>query len=642
MAKSKQSYNEDDIQVFAGLDGIRRKPSMYLGDMNEAPWTCVREIADNCQDEFLAGRNDSCLIVYDGDYVWVADKGEGIPVKEGKIEEGGKIIKESRLKSILSRTHAGGKFTDSAYKVSAGTHGVGIKAVNAVSSEFDVWTCREKVWYHTSYSKGKEVDAVAKSKAPRIDKAKFTAKKGTVVRFKLDKTIFPKDAVFAESAAHNWADFNTHLNAGFKVIVVGQDGTPSTYHQPDGIWALLERKYNEKKEGDMPFDDIVGWGDVGYEIDLPNGSKMWYDFGFIMCPNVEGVHLDLYTNGVTNPDGGVHNESFWNAMIKALAQFAPARADYNLADIKEGVIGILNVKINEPAFNNQTKEKLVDVRVKKPLEDSLYDEFYEFFRTNKAFVKDLCNRATELSKLRGQVALQRKALLNIKKASQTKPAKFAGVTGKVDKARVEIFLVEGDSAGGSCKQARFRDFQGVLPLKGKPLNAMKAEDSKVLGSDEVANIFSSIGYIPDGKSKPDGFGKLILLSDSDVDGYHINALVLTLIQKYVPELFEEGKVFVVDTRNCKLFGRGKKGVYYFGATPETVHSEARKMGDTIVGKTSYLKGWGELDPEGLRYAAMDPATRKLIQITGLSAKQIQSFNALMGDDVTARKELLGI
>lgn len=203
-------------------------------------------------------------------------------------------------------------------------------------------------------------------------------------------------------------------------------------------------------------------------------------------------------------------------------------------------------------------------------------------------------------------------------------------------------LGNGAIVHNSCKQARYRDFQGVLPLKGKPLNVMKADDAKALVSEEIANIFSSIGYIPDGSSKPDSFGKLILLSDSDNDGYHINALVLTVIQKYVPELITEGKVFVVDTQNCKLYGRGRNGAYFFGATADDVHATAKEANDSIVGKVSYLKGWGELDPEGLRYAAMNPETRRLIQIQPLSAKQIKDFNALMGDDVSTRRKLIGI
>ena len=643
MARSKaQSYDESNIEVFVGLEGIRRKPSMYLGDMNEAPWTCVREVADNCQDEFLAGRNDSCLIVYDGEYVWVADKGLGIPVKEGRVEEHGTIIKESRLKSILSRTHAGGKFTDKAYKVSAGTHGVGIKAVNAVSIEFDVWTNRDGQWWHTAYSKGKETSPVAKSKAPRIDKAKYTPKQGTLVRFKLDPSVFPKGAKFDEAYAHKWAEFNAHLNAGFKIVVVGQKGKPISYHYPDGLWSLLENRYNEQKAGDMTFEDTFGYQGKDVEIELANGSKMWCDFAFIMAPNVEGVHLDLYTNGVHNPDGGVHQDAFWAAVMKALGNHAPARAKYNINDIKEGVVGVINVKINEPAFNNQTKEKLVDPRVRAPLTEALTDLIDDFFRSNKAFVKDLCNRATELNALRGKVAEQRKALLTIKKASSNKPAKFANVVGNVDKSKIEIFLVEGDSAGGSGKQARYKNFQAVLPLKGKPLNAMKATDAKVLVSEEVLNIFNCIGYIPDGKSTPDGFGKLILLSDSDVDGYHINALILTIIQKYMPDLFPQEKVYAVDTRNCKVFGKTKTGNYFFGSNPQSVIDQSKKANDPLIGKPEYLKGWGELDPQGLRPAAMNPATRKLIKITGISKKQLQEFENLMGKDTAFRKAMMGL
>ena len=509
---ARQKYNEDDIQVFAGLEGIRRKPSMYLGDMNEATWTCVREVADNCQDEFLAGRNDSCMIVYDGDFVWVVDKGDGIPVKEGKVvEANGKAIKESRLTSIVSRVHAGGKFTDNAYKVSAGTHGVGIKAVNAVAARFEVWTCREKVWYHTAYEKGKEVEGVAKCKAPRIDKIKFTPKSGTVVRFSLDKTIFPKGAKFNDADAHKWADFNSHLNAGFKIVVVGEDGEAVTYHQPDGLWALVEDRYLEYRGDEQPFDDSVkGWGATGIEIELEREQKMWLDYAFILPQNVEGTYLELYTNGVANPDGGVHQDAFWSAFMKALSDFAPARASYSLQDVREGLIGILNVKINEPSFNNQTKEKLVDTRVKKPLEQTLIDEFYDFFNKNKTFVKDLCNRATEFAKLRGQVALQKKTLLSLKQVTKSKPSKFAGVTGKVDKSQVEIFLVEGDSAGG-CFFA----------------------DTPVLLADGGSKTFLEL--VDDFENRNDN---IIMAWNADTNTFEPRAAVHPRITKYVEEILE--------------------------------------------------------------------------------------------------------
>lgn len=645
MATKKQNYSESDISVFSGLKGIRAKPSMYLGDMNEATWTCVREAADNCSDEFLAGRNDSCLIIYDDEgYAWIVDKGLGIPVKEISIdtENGGKA-KISALTAVVSKIHAGGKFTDSAYKVSSGTHGVGITAVNAVSSEFDVWTCRDSKWYHTAFEKGVQTSDVAPvKKPPALPLVKYKAKEGTIVRFKLDKTVFPKGASFNPDDAHNWAAINSHLNAGFTIMVVSSKGK-AKYYEPDGLDALIRKDYDAVRSDDTSYDDVYRLFPEGSALasdHIEGHPYIALDFCVAFPENVVGTHFKFYTNGVSNPDGGKHEEAMWSALTKAISHFTPARSSFSIADLRDGIVGVLNVKINSPQFNNQTKEKLVDTRVKIPVEQVMFDYFTAFFKGNKEFTKTLIERASALSKMRDTQALQRKTLLTIKKATANKPAKYAGTTGKVPAHQVEIFLVEGDSAGGTARNARYRDFQAVLPLKGKPMNAMKAEDSKVITSQEVMNIFSSIGYIPDGKSKPNTFGRLILLSDADVDGYHINALLLTLIQKYVPELIEEGKVFAVDTTNCKLYGRDKNGHYFFGATSEEVHKEATKAKSKIVGETSYLKGWGELNPAGLRIAAFNPETRRLIKITPIMGKELAEFVQLMGEDVAYRKDLM--
>jgi DNA gyrase subunit B len=260
----------------------------------------------------------------------------------------------------------------------------------------------------------------------------------------------------------------------------------------------------------------------------------------------------------------------------------------------------------------------------------------------------LLNRASSLRALKDEESAKRKSLLGVKLSTKESskgvlPGKLAGCDRKTKPMERELYLVEGDSAGGSAKQARFKEYQAVLPLKGKPLNAYKHPDSKVLGSVEIANILTSIGYNPSLKD-PIGslnYGKVILLSDSDVDGYHINSLECALFNLYLPEMFDRGMIYALDSSGCKFYCRGKKTDYYFGSSVDDVVKKVKAAKDTIFGKVSYLKGWGELDPPGLREAAMNPETRTLIKLKR-NKSEMARFEMIMGEDVQFRKDLLGV
>lgn len=646
-------YDESDIDYHSGLAGIRAKASMYLGPMDsDGLYTCWREVADNVGDENAAGRNSfmGTSVSTDGEF-WVWDEGEGIPVGNKKIVEHGVSTSISTLTLLLTRTHAGGKFRDAsgAYAESSGTrgtHGVGLKAVNAVAQCFEVWTCRSNVWYYTRFEKGEEVVAVSKCKAPKI--VGKTLKKGTLVHFVPDLDLFQSDSALDLTHIHNWANISSFMQPKFFIVV--HDGEVTEYYAENGVSAYLDdRVVALDTEGlGATCCTSISIGDVADLQGLTDDELVGVvDVALAFTP-VEGTHVDFYTNGVYNREGGKHADEMWKALGRALLEHGNSKTSCTPADLREGVVGIINYKLPKPQFSGQTKEKLSDVRVSKPAARIFYQLFSTFFNKNKSLAKLLLNRASSIRKLKDEESAKRKSLLGIKLTARESskgvlPGKLAGCNPKTKPMERELYLVEGDSAGGSAKQARYKEYQAVLPLKGKPLNAYKHPDSKVIGSVEIANILTSLGYDPKHKDPISAlqYGKIILLSDSDVDGYHINSLECALFNLYLPEMFDRGMIYALDSSGCKFYCRGKKKDYYFGSSVDAVLANVKKNKDTVFGKVSYLKGWGELDPEGLREAAMNPDTRTLIKLQR-NKKEMRRFEMIMGEDVNYRKQLLGV
>lgn len=608
-------YSEKDISYFSTeLEKIRAKPQMYMGSTDDdGIFTILREPADNAVDEHRAGRNNLIHIFVTTKDFWVVDEGVGIPVKkhpEAKI---------STLTHVLTALQSSGKMKGDAYKSAIGTHGCGVKITNALSTSFDVWTFREADggWYHTSFASGVETSGVQKSKPPKLPDGK-SPKKGTIVRFVPDKKIF-KDAKLPVSRLKIWAELTSYMNAGLRIKVTNPKGNTQEWYSKEGIKAYLEKRLVDLGAEATSKKPIMYVSDT-LEVALH----------FTDC---EGCQVEFFTNTIRNVDLGFHADSMFRALVESLKPYK-GKNDFTLGDVKDGLLGVLNYKIDAPQFSSQTKEKLVDTRMKEPCYKESLVVFGEYFKANKALAKQICERAAELRKKTNQFMQDKKLIKNVKDAKKKLSTKLAGIEGNAPIEKRELFLVEGDSAGGSAKKARHNSYQAVFPLKGKPLNVMETTTERVNNNEEIATILAAVGA--SAESEDTNYGRIIFLADADVDGSHVNTLLLTVFWKYMPHLFKAGKIFMVESPEYLCIYKNKT---YFGQTKDDLYKQISSKNLDI----QHLKGWGELDAVDMRPVVFDPGSRRLLRVLPPKDKKGKlQFEALMGKDSGYRKKLLGI
>lgn len=615
-----KTYDASNITYFeSDLHKVRAKPQMYIGAVdNTGVFTILREAMDNAVDEYQAGNNKSVEIFLGADELWVVDTGRGIPVEKHPV------AKKSTLTVALTSLQSSGKMDATgggAYATSIGTHGVGLKATNALSRAFDVWTCRKNEWWHTRFEAGNEKKPVTKAKAPKLPNGK-TPKTGTIIRFIPDPTIFGKHKLVPKDVI-NWAEMTAYMNPGLTISAT-MNGKTKTWLSKRGITELIEKRVTESKA------NLVG------KMFVHSSKQMDLAIAFT---DAEGVSMNAYTNTVFNLEGGTHLVAFYDALFRSLKDYKGPKCDFTPTDLREGMIGVLNYKIASPRFDSQTKEKLVDERVAKPCLAECEDVLKKFWDKNKSMAKALTQRAAELRKATFDFQQNKKLMRELKPSSKSKmllPGKLTGCP-KCKPEKRELFLVEGDSAGGTAKLARNKDYQEVFYLRGKILNSMRSKDSQVFASEEVIGILKAIGFDPSHKDPMSNLrvGRIIWLSDPDDDGYHINTLGLTLLYKYLPRLFDLGKVFIVAASEYTAKVGGKR---VYGNSLEAI---AKLNGGKVPNTTLHIKGWGEVNPDTLRELAFDPNTRRMYRVMPPTDGG-KVFRFIMSDDPTYRKKMLGV
>ena len=504
-----KKYDSSSIDTLRFPDAIRKNCAMYLGSTDEhGRWLIARELLDNGFDEFLAGRNKSVALIEckDGTY-WVLDNGSGIPqgFKTFEVNLNGKIVKNKipTMQAIFSELHTSGKFRSEAYKTSVGTHGVGAKGTNATSDLFDVYTKFDGSWYSIKFEKGILKSPVKKIKAPKGPTGKVLTS-GTAIHFKPDALIFSGKSDINLSFAHSWAEITSYLNPGFTVLIMDKKGKKTKYYSKDGAKAYVSKILEELKAQAEPSRFV-------FSNDLADVV--------IAFSNADGLNIRGYTNGLYNSQGGKHVDSVCSALLSALKPFAKKKQTISAYDVREGLVGIVNMKLHKAEFSSQDKARLTDIRAGDDFVALLTKQFEKFFKSNKSLALRLCEKASKLSELRSQFKASKKvvqALNQIKKKGM--PEKYAAFDARSKFDDRELLIVEGESAGGNLRKKR-KPYQALLPLRGKIKNAEKSGD-KVLESEEVINILGAIGFDPKAKNPLDKLqvSKIICLADPDPDG----------------------------------------------------------------------------------------------------------------------------
>ena len=625
MEKFEHEYKADQIQVLEGLEAVRKRPGMYIGSVSvRGLHHLVYEIVDNSVDEALAGycRNIN-VVIEKGNIIRVEDDGRGIPVD---IHPKTKI---SAAETVYTVLHAGGKFGgDSGYKVSGGLHGVGSSVVNALSEWTEVTIKRDGGIFQMKFKRGKTVEPLT-----RIGDSNET---GTTVRFLADSTIFETLEYEYEVLENRFREM-AFLTKGLKITIKDEREEPikqAEFCFEGGLISFVEYlNKNKEKLHDKPIY-IEKKGEFPIEI------AMQYTTAY-------SDNIYSFVNNINTIEGGTHLEGFKRALTKVFNDYAKSHnilkeKDGNLQgeDIREGITAVISVKVKEPQFEGQTKTKLGNSEVTGLVQGAMNEALSSFLEENPTVSKAILDKCISASRAR-EAARKARELVRRKNALEgsTLPGKLADCSEK-DASLCEVYIVEGDSAGGSAKQGRDRKFQEILPLWGKMLNVEKARADKIYGNDKLNPVILAIGagIGADFDVTKIRYGKVIIMADADVDGSHIRTLLLTFFFRYMRPLVENGNVYLAQPPLYKLSRKGMKDVYCY--TDEQLEQHLAELGRDGMNIQRY-KGLGEMNPEQLWETTMNPATRTLVQVTMDDAvKADEIFTVLMGDEIAPRREFI--
>ena len=622
IGKVDNAYGEEQIQVLEGLEPVRKRPGMYIGSTDEKGLHhLVTEIVDNSIDEALAGYCTEILVEINADgSCSVTDNGRGIPTgihkKEGK----------SAVELVLTKLHAGGKFGGGGYKISGGLHGVGLSVVNALSEWLEVEVFQDGKHFKQVYNRGipqRDLQVIGESK-----------KTGTKVTFMPDDEIF-ETVTFDFNLIKSRLRELAFLNKGIKIIAKDhRDGKEETMHYEGGIVEFVEQM-NQNRETVFPKPIYID--------DSVNGGEIEVCFQYNDSYN-EIIHA--YANNINTEEGGTHLEGFKKALTKVLNDYGHKlnilKESEKLSgeDVREGLTAVISVKLTEPQFEGQTKTKLGNSFMQGALAKVVTDKFGEYLEEHPKEAKDLILKSVTAQRAR-EAARNARELTRRKGVLETNslPGKLADCSER-DPKLCEIYIVEGDSAGGTAKQGRDRRFQAILPLRGKILNVEKARLNRVLENAEIKAMATAFGagIGPDFDISKLRYDKIICMTDADVDGSHIRILLLTFFYRYMRPLIEEGHVYAAMPPLYKV-EKGKQEVYCY--TDEEKEKAVAEMGGASKCQVQRYKGLGEMDKEQLWYTTMSPEHRSLIQIKmkdAIEAEQV--FTLLMGEDPVLRRQFI--
>ena len=632
----KGNYSASNIQVLEGLEAVRKRPAMYIGDVGvKGLHHMVWEVVDNSIDEALAGYcNNITVEINEDNSITVTDDGRGIPTDLHEKE------KKSALEVVMTVLHAGGKFDKDTYKVSGGLHGVGVSCVNALSTHLIATVHRNGIIYQQEYEKG-----VPKAPVKEIGKTDIT---GTIVRFFPDTSIFIVSEYNYETIASRLRELS-FLNAGIRIHLVDhrdtdEDGKSITeeFYSEGGLKEFV--KYLDSTREILIPDPIYIDSD---RTGVPTQVAMSYNTSF-------NENVVSYVNNINTIEGGTHVAGFRRALTRTLKSYADksglldkVKVDITGDDFREGLTAVISVKIAEPQFEGQTKTKLGNNDAMGAVDTCVSETLNEYLEEHPKEAKQIVSKVILAAQARHAARKAREMVQRKNVLSGTGlPGKLADCSDK-DPASCEIYLVEGDSAGGSAKQGRDRKFQAILPLRGKILNVEKAQEHKIYDNDEIKNIITALG-VSFGTEEDEKalnmeklrYHKIIIMTDADIDGSHIRTLILTFFFRYMRGLIEKGYLYIA-LPPLYLLKKGKSERYAWSENDRMKIIKELADGKEDAVNVQRYKGLGEMNPEQLWTTTMDPQTRGLKQVTIESAAEADHlFSMLMGDEVGPRRDFI--